>query len=205
MKILIATNNSHKIQEINKIAGEWVIPEKLEKIQFVLPQKLNINLNPNEIYHTFEENSKLKAKEFFNAAKIPTIADDSGLEIEVLNNAPGVHSARFAGDLDVPRIAQDKANRDKVLNLLKNETNRKAKFRTVLAFFDGNAVKYFVGECKGQIIDEERGENGFGYDSIFIPDGFDKTFAEMNDNEKNKISHRYFAVRAFCEMLNNNT
>jgi len=202
MKILIATNNSHKIQEINRIASDFVTPEKLKKIQFLLPKELNINIEPNEIYDTFEGNSKLKAEEFFKVAQIPTLADDSGLEIEALNNAPGVYSARFAGDLDVPRIVQDKANRDKVLNLLKNETNRKAKFRTVLVFFDGNTTEYFVGECKGQIIDRERGENGFGYDSIFIPDGFDRTFAEMNDVEKNKISHRYFAVKAFCEMLN---
>jgi len=188
MKILVATNNQNKICEIIQIAKQILN----EKIEFILPKDLNINIEPKEVFNTFEENANLKAVEFYKASNLPTVADDSGLEISVLNNLPGVNSANFA------QPHNDKANRGKVLKLLKNEKNRKAKFRTVIAFYDGKETKYFWGKCKGEITVEERGLNGFGYDSIFIPEGFSQTFAEMNIEEKNKISHRYKAFFSFC-------
>ena len=205
MKILVATNNKNKILEINQIANTIFDKHNFDKyniengrnIKFISPQELNIDISPAEIYNTFEKNANLKAIEFYKISNLPTIADDSGLEIEILDNAPGVHSAYFA------EVNNDKANRLKVLELLKNEKNRNAKFRTVIAFFDGIKTLYFNGECKGQIIYEERGLNGFGYDSIFIPDGFVKTFAEMSDTEKNTVSHRYKAVWGFCCELKN--
>jgi len=188
MKILVATNNKNKIIEIKQIANKI----SNSNVEFVSPKDLNINIKPNEIFNTFEKNANLKATEFYKVSNLPTIADDSGLEIIALNNAPGVHSARFA------ESHNDKANRLKVLELLKNEKNRKARFRTVIAFYDGLKTMYFYGECEGEITDEEYGLNGFGYDSIFIPDGFTKTFAEMNEEEKNSISHRYKAIFSFC-------
>ena len=197
MKILVATNNKNKILELKQIAD--TIIHSSNAVEFVLPAEMKIDIEPLEIYDTFEENAKLKAIEFFKASNLPTIADDSGLEIDALDGKPGVNSAHFSG------IRDDAANRLKVLEMLKNEKNRKARFRTVLVFFDGTQPHYFIGECEGEIIDEERGLNGFGYDSIFIPSGFRQTFAEMSDGEKNKISHRYKAVFAFCSALNLST
>ena len=191
MKILVATNNQNKIREINQIAKQILN----EKIEFILPKDLKINIEPEEVFNTFEENAKLKAIEFYKNSNLPTVADDSGLEISALNNLPGVNSANFA------EPHNDKANRKKVLELLKNEKNRKAKFRTVIAFYDGTETKYFTGECKGEITVEERGLNGFGYDSIFVPESYSQTFAEINIEEKNKISHRYKAIFAFCSYL----
>jgi XTP/dITP diphosphohydrolase len=192
MKILVATNNQHKISEIQNTANKLL----KHNIIFLSPQSLNINLAPEENGSTLKENAKIKAVAFYDVARLPVLADDSGLEIDALNGLPGVNSARFA------EAHNDKANREKVLKLLENESNRNAKFCSVLAFYDGTEIKYYVGTCCGKIINEERGTNGFGYDSIFIPDGYDKTFAEMNDVEKNSISHRYLAVLKFCEKYN---
>ncbi|MPM87149.1 dITP/XTP pyrophosphatase [bioreactor metagenome] len=192
MKILVATNNINKINEIKRIAEATIFNNELI---FVSPNELDIKIKPEEIYNTFEENAKLKAIEFYKISKLPTIADDSGLEIEVLDGAPGVKSARFAEE------DNDKANREKVLALMKDQDNRNAQFRTVIAFYDGSDTVFFQGECKGRITFEEKGSNGFGYDPIFIPDGYDTTFAEMSSSEKNSISHRYKAVLSFCRSM----
>jgi XTP/dITP diphosphohydrolase len=193
-KILIATNNEHKIGEIKEILNKLSSNLALE---FITPLDLNIDIEPEENFDTLEENAKIKAVEFYSISRIPTIADDSGLEIAELNGMPGVYSARFA------EAHNDQANRNKVLELLKNIKNREAKFRTVIVFYDGTEIHYFVGECKGIIIDVERGSNGFGYDSIFVPNGFEKTFAEMTQSEKNSISHRNKAVIKFCQWIIN--
>ena len=194
MKIFLATNNKHKITEkketINKLSNK--------NVEIVYPEMLNINIEPDETGSTFEENSFIKASAFFNATNIPTLADDSGLEIEALNGLPGVNSARFS------KPHNDSANIKKVLELLKDKQNKIARFRTALAYYDGNEVYYFNGICNGRIISEERGSNGFGYDPIFIPDGYDKTFAEMSRNEKNSLSHRYLAVVEFCIWFSKN-
>jgi len=188
MNILIASNNKHKVKEIKEIVYKNVG----NTINFITAKELNININPEETGSTLAENAKIKAIAFYNASKIPVIADDSGLEVEILNGLPGIHSARFAD------INNDKANREKLLSLLKNETNRKAKFHTFIAYYNGQETLFFEGECKGNIIHNERGNNGFGYDPIFVPDGYNKTFAELTENEKNKISHRHNAILNFC-------
>ncbi|MDR0927320.1 MAG: RdgB/HAM1 family non-canonical purine NTP pyrophosphatase [Ignavibacteria bacterium] len=189
MKILVATNNAHKIQEICQTVAT-LLP--FDDISFVQPLDLGIDISPDEKYATFEENAYVKALEFYNAASMPVIADDSGLEIEVLDGAPGVNSARFAD------AHNDEANTRKVLQLLEKEDNRTAQFRTVICYYDGVKASYFNGICRGRIIAEERGSNGFGYDPIFVADGYDVTFAEMSSAEKNAVSHRYRALVEFC-------
>jgi len=189
--IFLATNNKHKISEIKETINKL----SNKNIEFIYSKMLNINLEPNETGSTFEENSFIKASVFFNATGIPTLADDSGLEIESLNGLPGINSARFA------EAHNDSANIKKVLDLLKDKQNKNARFRCVLTYYDGKDVYYFNGICNGIIISEERGTNGFGYDPIFIPNGHKNTFAEMNENEKNSLSHRYLAIVEFCKWL----
>ena len=147
---------------------------------------------------TLEENAFKKASEYHNLTVLPCFADDTGLEIDALNGEPGVHSARFAGE-----HGNDAENRKKVLYLLSNFPieKRTAQFRTVICFYDGSKPYFIEGICKGKINFDEKGTNGFGYDSIFIPDGSTKTFAEMNPFEKNEISHRGKAIRNFVQFL----
>ncbi len=192
MKLLLASNNKHKLIELLKILEN----KNLKNIEIITPEMLNSSLEVDETGLTFEENSLLKAKAFYEKYKIPTISDDSGLEIEELNNEPGVFSARYVGE-----NCDDKANRLKVLNKLSNNLKRNAMFRTIICYFDGNNIEYFEGICKGIITFDEKGKNGFGYDSIFIPDNYSITFAEMEENVKNKISHRAFALTKFVNWL----
>ncbi len=199
MKILIATNNEHKISEIKKI-----INEKELYIEFITLRELELNVNPAETADTFEGNAEIKARAFYNAAKIPVIADDSGLEVASLNGMPGVHSARFASfdeNILINLNDIDRHNRHKLLKLLENTTNRDARFRSVIAFYNGKDMQFFEGVCNGKIAYEEHGEHGFGYDSIFIPDGYNVTFAQMSDEEKNQISHRANAIHNFIIRL----
>lgn len=196
MKILIATNNSHKIKEIKEI-----ISKKINfNIDFFTPADLKINIDPKETGTTFAENAKIKAEAFYPLAKMPVLSDDSGLEVDFLGGAPGVSSARFA------ESHNDAANRKKLLKLLENTEHRNARFVTVIAFYNGkdNNIYFFEGECKGEIIYQERGEGGFGYDSIFVPCGYDKTFAELSEIEKNQLSHRADAAHKFCDFLAKN-
>ncbi len=133
----------------------------------------------------------------FNQFGIPCFSDDSGLEVEALNNKPGVYSARYAGE---PK--SDQRNTEKLLYNLTGITNRQACFKTVLIYIDKNGVKHsFEGRVDGTITSEQRGSHGFGYDPVFVPDGFDKTFAEMNMEEKSKLSHRARAVEKFIDFL----
>ncbi len=194
MKILVATNNLHKIKEIKEIVARRV---KL-KIEFITPKDLNIVLEPEEIGTTFFENAKIKAEAFYSLTKLPVLADDSGLEVKILNGMPGVSSARFA------EAHNDAANRQKLLKLLESTDNREARFVTVAAFYSGQntQILFFEGECKGKIIRAELGEGGFGYDPIFVPNGYGKTFAELDELEKNQISHRANAIYKFCDFLN---
>ena len=188
MKLLLASNNKHKLKELFNILKL----NNLNDIEIITPDTLNSTLEVDETGTTFEENSKLKADAFYNQFNIPTIADDSGLEIETLDNKPGVYSARFSG-----MHGNDKANRIKVLSELGEDKNRNAQFRTVICFYDGVEFVYFNGICKGSIAKEENGINGFGYDSIFIPNSYDITFAQMEEIDKNKISHRANALIQF--------
>ena len=218
MKLLIGTNNQHKFKEFQSV----LITKEIKNLEIITHSSLDIaNFEPIENANNLEGNALNKAKGFFEISGIPCIADDTGLEIEALNGAPGVYSARFAGE-----PTNDFNNREKVLRLLENFTVEKriARFRTVICLygikidieqnklsqednqilFDNNiGYKFFSGVCNGSMSLDERGKNGFGYDSIFIPDGYNKTFAELSSAEKNEISHRGRAIDNLCHFLQN--
>jgi XTP/dITP diphosphohydrolase len=182
MKLVFATNNSHKIEEISHLLGDSFVLKSLKDIE--------INDDIPEDYHTLEENALFKARYINKLTGMDVFADDTGLEIEALNGRPGVHSARFAG------VARNfEANIDKVLLLMTGITDRKARFRTVIALIFNGAEYLFEGKVDGTIITERRGKQGFGYDPVFVPDGKNKTFAEMTLDEKNTISHRANALK----------
>lgn len=204
-KIVFATGNAHKLQEIQEIVGDAV--------EFVLPPE---GFNPIEDGETFEDNSLIKACEAARLSGIISLADDSGLCVEALNGAPGIHSARYAETAQA-RIV-------KLLGVLENIENRRAKFVCVMTLVDADGKILFQtrGECYGEIAKEQSGVNGFGYDPIFIPDvppssalqtssvrapsptqGRRITMAEMSEEEKNEISHRGIALRKVLEFLSN--
>lgn len=192
MKILIATNNQNKI---NEIKSKLVDTE----IEIFSPLELGIiDLKVIEDADTLEGNALLKAKAFYNKSGMPSISDDTGLFVETLNGQPGVYSARYAGDQ-----ANSIDNCNKLLNNLKDIENRNAYFETVICYYDGNNTNYLSGKCKGKITKEYKGNNGFGYDPIFIPDGYELTFAELSKDVKNKISHRGLAVDNFIKFIKN--
>lgn len=181
MEIIFASNNKNKIREINHVLGECFSLLSLEDV------KIEEDIPENEL--TLEGNALYKARYVYNLTGRDVFADDTGLEIEALNGQPGVHSARFAGE-----DKDSNANIDKVLALLGDTTNRKARFRTVIALILDDEEYFFEGSAPGEIISARRGNNGFGYDPVFVPEGKDLTFAEMDLDEKNQISHR---ARAF--------
>ncbi len=185
MEIVLGTGNPSKVFEINKITND---PE----IKFIAPQG---EFNPEETGTTFEENSYIKAKEAFDLNHKMSLADDSGLCIEALNGAPGLYSARYAGT--------QKAKIERVLKELEGKENRKAKFVCCMTLLDenGKVIHISKGECHGEIMTEPRGTNGFGYDPIFRPDGYDITIAQMSEDEKNSISHRGNAMRDMIKFL----
>ncbi len=188
MKLLIGSNNRHKADEIQEIFDRT----SPGTVNIITPDEvLTYSLNVIEDGDTLEKNAYLKASAFNRVTGLDCIADDTGLEIDALGGKPGVYSARFACE-----ESNDKKNREKVLELLKNISpdQRTARFRTVICYCTNDQVLYVEGICNGNIIDTERGSSGFGYDPIFIPDGFDKTFAEMSAEQKNKLSHRGKAV-----------
>ena len=190
MKLLVATNNQGKLKEFNQILGEL-------GIECVSLRDMGITADVEETGTTFLENALLKAKEIYQIAKIPTISDDSGLMVDALNGEPGVYSARYAGE-----PADDHRNMDKLLANLKEESNRTARFKSVIAaVFSEDDIVVAEGECEGVIIDEKRGDNGFGYDPIFYVESLGKTFSEMTDAEKNSLSHRGNAIRNLKEQL----
>ncbi len=194
--ILIASNNTHKVEEFKKMFDTH-IPGK---IKIVTPnQILKEPLEVDENGTSFAANAQLKAEAFLKAGYMACFADDSGLEIDALNGAPGINSARFGGE-----HGNDALNRAKVIEELKKLNLEKyvARFRCVIYFTDGKSLPYIAsGTCDGEIILEERGENGFGYDPIFIPEGYDKTFAELPPEIKNDISHRAKASNMFVEYI----
>ncbi|MBP3448303.1 MAG: XTP/dITP diphosphatase [Clostridia bacterium] len=190
MKLLVATNNKGKLKEFNEILGEL-------GIECVSLKDMGITVDVEETGTTFLENALLKAKEIYKIAKIPTISDDSGLMVDALSGEPGVYSARYAGE-----PSDDNKNMDKLLSKLQGVTNRTARFKSVIAaVFSEEDILVSEGECEGVIIDEKRGDNGFGYDPIFYVEALSKTFAEMIDGEKNSLSHRGNAIRALKEQL----
>jgi XTP/dITP diphosphohydrolase len=192
MKIVFATNNEHKLTEISHLLGN--------SFTLISLKDVNILEDIPEDMPTLEGNALFKAQYIHKITGMNVFADDTGLEIDALNGDPGVHSARFAG------TQKDfSANTEKVLNLMKGEKNRRAKFRTVIALILIGSEYLFEGIVSGNIIEEKRGKGGFGYDPVFIPDGEKITFAEMDLNEKNRISHRAIAfekLKLFLSQLN---
>lgn len=188
-QLLIATHNQHKKEEIQQIlSGEFSVESLAD---------YDIHDEIVEDGKTFEENAKIKAKYCFEKTGIPSVGDDSGLVVEALNGRPGIFSARYAGNHD---FAQ---NIEKVLQEMQGETNRKAYFITVLCYYDENGAQYFEGRVYGNLLTKNKGFKGFGYDPIFVPENYDKTFAEMLPEEKNAISHRKNAMNKFLEYFEN--
>ncbi|MGJ1431861.1 non-canonical purine NTP diphosphatase [Sphingobacterium spiritivorum] len=187
IELIFATNNAHKLDEVRAIVGGAFMIKSLDDI--------NCQDDIPETGDTFEENAKQKTDYLVNKYGLYCFGDDSGLEIEAINNEPGVYSARYSGSRDMER------NIDLVLEKLGDSENRKARFRTVISLFLNEQQHFFEGTIEGTIISERRGTEGFGYDPIFIPDGYEKTFAEMTADEKNGISHRSIAVKALTGFL----
>lgn len=182
--LVFATNNKHKLAEVKAIAGS--------EFEIIGLNEAGIFDDIAENAHTLEGNALLKASFVYKRTGLICFADDTGLEVDALDGEPGVFSARYAG------IAHDfKANTKKLLSKMENMTNRIACFRTVICLMVQSKPYYFEGKVEGIIIQEEKGIEGFGYDPIFIPKGYKTTFAEMDSNEKNSISHR---AKAFNEM-----
>ncbi len=191
MKICFATNNQHKIAEVQAILGK-----KFELVSLI---EIGCLEELPETGNTLQENSAQKAEYIWRKYQIPCFADDSGLEVEILANAPGVYSARYAG---LPR--NDEKNIALLLQNLQNKTNRKAQFRTCITLITAKGKWQFEGIVKGEILEEKRGSQGFGYDPVFLPKGYKQTFAEMNIHDKNAISHRAIAVRKLADFLQAN-
>ena len=189
MKFVIATRNAHKLEEIRAIFNTDGL-EVCSALDFPdIPDTI-------EDRDTLEGNAIKKAQELCDATGLMAMADDSGLEVEALNGAPGVYSARYAGE---PCSYSD--NNSMLLRELADKENRRARFRTVIALArPGEEPLTVEGKCEGTIIDELRGEHGFGYDPLFVPDGFSETFAELSTETKNKISHRANALAAFSNL-----
>jgi XTP/dITP diphosphohydrolase len=186
--IVFATNNAHKLREVRAI-----IPHG---IKIVSLSEIGCHDDIPETSDTLEGNALQKARYVKEHFGYDCFADDTGLETDALNGEPGVRSARYAGDGH-----DSNANIGKLLYALKDEQNRKARFRTVITLILNGQEFFFEGIVNGQIIKEKRGETGFGYDSVFMPDGFNETFAELGADVKNKISHRAIATRKFAEWL----
>lgn len=187
MELLIASNNKHKVSEIKKI-----LSGKFDRIYSLA--ELGIKVDPNEIASDFLGNARIKAREISRYTDKAVLADDSGLEVAALGGAPGVHSARYAGE-----PCSDDRNNDKLLREMAGITDRTARFVTsiVLLFPDGCEI-VGVGEVKGKILTEKKGKNGFGYDPLFYSYELGKTFGEATDDEKNAVSHR---ARALSDLL----
>ena len=189
MRICFATNNNNKLEELRSCLGK--------QVELLSLADLNIVGDIPETGDTLEANSLEKAQFIYDKCNLPTIADDTGLEVDALNGRPGVYSARYAGEHCSPDD-----NMDKILSELNGISDRRSIFKTVITYLDGSSTHQFEGACEGVIREERSGAKGFGYDPIFEPEGFDVTFAEMSLKEKNKISHRGRAVAKFVEFFN---
>jgi XTP/dITP diphosphohydrolase len=192
MKIVLATGNAGKLRELAALLSD--LPVELVP-QTDIPGAPAVD----EDQPTLHGNARKKAWTLHRLSGLPALADDTGLEVDALDGAPGVRSARFAGE-----AADDAANRALLLERLLRTSDRQARFRTVVAFALDEQVVYFEGTCAGRVAREERGSGGFGYDALFVPEGSTRTFAEMSDAEKNRISHRARAlqrVRAYLRTV----
>jgi len=193
--MIFATANRHKLKEIQAMLPADLHIKTLSDIGFT-----------DEIAETetsIEGNALLKVRQIYDLFGEPCFADDTGLEVEALDGAPGVYSARYSG-VEGSSEERAKANMEKLLLNLYGKTNRKARFRTIIAYIDAKNIQHlFEGIVNGVIIEEAKGSEGFGYDPVFVPDGYDITYAQMSLSEKNLISHRANAFRKFAEALKN--
>jgi len=186
--LIFATNNPHKVDEIRKVLGGI--------FDVITLKEAGINIDIPEPHSTLEENATEKSKTIFALTGKDCFSEDTGLEVDILNREPGVKSARYAGE-----NRSDADNIQKLLSNLINENNRRAQFRTVISLIREGKEHQFEGICEGKITSKERGEKGFGYDPVFVPDGSEKTFAEMSMEEKNKYSHRKKATEKLIDFL----
>lgn len=187
IELVFATNNAHKLEEVQAMVGG----------RFRIKSLANIGCTEDipETGHTFRDNARQKTDYLFSKYNVSCFADDSGLEIDALHGEPGVYSARYSGSRDMEK------NIDLVLERLAGAEDRTARFKAAISLFFDGEQHFFEGTIEGRIIAERRGEKGFGYDPIFIPNGYDRTFAEMSADEKNDISHRALAVQQLAAFL----
>ncbi|MGO2294391.1 non-canonical purine NTP diphosphatase [Psychroflexus halocasei] len=188
MKLIFATHNANKLKEVSEM-----MPEQYELVSLT---DLGYHDDIEETSDTIEGNAQIKAETIAKHFGMPCFADDTGLEVDALNGEPGVRSARYASE-----EKSDEANRQKLLKELNSKNNRKAHFKTVICFVNNGEITNFKGICKGEILEQERGEGGFGYDALFQPDNYEQSFAEMSSELKNTISHRALAFQKFIKSL----
>ena len=186
--IIFATNNQNKVQEVRAVLGKL--------FNIITLKEAGIDIDIPEPHDTLEANATEKSKTIFKITNQNCFSEDTVLEVEALNGEPGVKSARYAGE---GRSFDD--NIEKLLTKLQSEDNRTARFKTVISLILDDKEYFFEGICTGKIISERKGNNGFGYDPVFVPDGCDKTFAEMDMAEKNKFSHRKKAMEKLINFL----
>ena len=187
-KLVVATNNAHKLEEISAILGD--------EMELLSLKDINCHADIPETANTLEGNARQKAMYIYENYGMDCFADDTGLEVDALNGAPGVFSARYAGEGH-----DSEANMQKLLKELEGKENRNAQFRTAICLIMEGKEYLFEGIVKGEIITEKRGGAGFGYDPIFVPEGYEQTFAELGNDIKNTISHRARAVENLCTFL----
>ena len=192
MKLIFATNNQHKVDEIRSVLGN--------NLGIITLKEAGIDIDIPEPYDTLEENASGKSRIIFEMTGTNCFSEDTGLEVTALNGEPGVKSARYAGE-----NKSFDANIEKVLFNLAGKADHSARFRTVISLIIEGKETLFEGICEGQIIEERRGEQGFGYDPVFIPTGSTKTFAEMDMKEKNQFSHRKKATEKLVVFLSNDS
>lgn len=188
MKLIFATHNKNKLKEVKSLVPSFIELLSLDEINF--------NDEIEETADTIEGNALLKAKTIYEKTGINCFADDSGLLVDALNGAPGVYSARYAGEQK-----NDQDNMQKLLYELNDKSNRNAHFKTAMTLIIDGKDYLFEGKIEGKIITEKLGTNGFGYDPIFVPDGYNETFAQLDSETKNKISHRAKALQKMLEFL----
>ena len=188
MKLIFATNNKHKLQEVRDIVGD--------RVEVLSLSDIDCNDDIPETADTLQGNALIKARYIYEKYGVDCFADDTGLEVEALDGAPGVYSARYAGE-----ECDSEANMKKLLHNLTDKNNRNAQFRTVIALIINGEERLFNGIVKGVIATEKMGTSGFGYDPIFIPEGFSESFAQMDTSMKNSISHRYRATEELSKFL----
>ena len=189
MKLVFATNNSNKIKEVSNLISN--------QIEIMSLKDIGCKEDIVESENTIIDNAILKANYIKNNYGYDCFADDTGLEVDFLNGKPGVYSKRFAGE-----NSTDELNMKKLLECMKESNNRNARFRTVIALNINNQVITFTGVCEGEILKQRRGNNGFGYDPVFLPKGYNNSFGEMSIIDKNKIAHRSKAVKKLINYLN---